>query len=49
MVVTESGMTIEVNPEHSEKAYSPILVTESGITVEIKHASRYLVFLKRTR
>ena len=36
MLVTELGMVMVVNLEHSENAYSPILVTESPIVTDVK-------------
>ena len=35
MLVTLSGMVIEVSPLQSEKALSPILVTLSGMVIEV--------------
>jgi hypothetical protein len=36
MLVTLSGITMEVREEQSRKAPSPILVTLSGITMEVR-------------
>jgi hypothetical protein len=36
MLVTLSGMVIEVKPVQPEKAEAPILVTLSGIVIEVK-------------
>jgi hypothetical protein len=36
MLVTLSGMVMEVRLMHSEKASSPILVTPSGIATEVR-------------
>ncbi len=35
MLVTLSGMVIEVSPLQSEKALSPMLVTLSGMVIEV--------------
>ena len=36
MLVTESGIVIEVKLEHSRKAFWPMVVTESGMVIEVK-------------
>ena len=36
MIVTLSGMVIEVNPVQPRKAPSPMLVTLSGMAIEVK-------------
>ena len=36
MLVTLSGMVIEVKPLQPEKAHSPMLVTLSGMVIEVK-------------
>ena len=36
MLVTLSGMVMEVKPVQYEKAYSPMLVTLSGMVTEVK-------------
>ena len=36
MVVTESGMVIEIKLVHFQKAFWPMVVTEFGIVIEVK-------------
>ena len=36
ILVTPSGIVIEVKPVQAEKADSPMLVTPSGIVIEVK-------------
>ena len=36
MEVTPSGIEMEVRPEHSEKALSPMEVTPSGMVMEVR-------------
>ena len=36
MLVTLSGMVIEIKPLQPENAFSPILVTLSGIVMDVK-------------
>ena len=42
MLVTESGMVIEVRPVQPEKAWLPMLVTESGMVMSpLAHGHSY--------
>ena len=36
MLVTESGIVMDVSAEQEEKAQSPMIVTESGIVIDTR-------------